>query len=277
VQVASYVNHHTTDGRYALDTESAVLPPTEVVVGPEDGSYTYVDESQVQHARYERETETVRGLIEEYAEHDPPPVVIYDGSLTVSFANLFDDETRQRYIDSMAALLARVAPTRSSCRRVHRRLAVVRRGRLSTETPPYRTRRHGATARCRYLRPMLDIWGSRTALFESQRDRSLQKLRTTYRGEEYAFGDRLPVCVRGLRRGVRAWTASKSHSGSVRRMRRPDGRAILCSSTPSRPFGRKPRLASYPEAIQVADSEAVLTGSDRDRLIRMLLRLGRRY
>jgi len=112
VQVASYVNHHTTDGQYALDTESAVLPPTEVVVGPEDGSYTYVDESQVQHARYERETETVRGLIEEYAEHDPPPVVIYDGSLTVSFANLFDDETRQRYIDSMAALPLRVAPTR---------------------------------------------------------------------------------------------------------------------------------------------------------------------
>lgn len=30
----------------------------------------------------------------------------------------------------------------------------------------------------------------------------------------------------------------------------------------------------YPEAIQLADREAVLTGSDRDRLLRMLLRLG---
>jgi len=118
---------------------------------------------------------------------------------------------------------------------------------------------------------MLDIWGSRTALFESQRDRSLQKLRTTYRGEEYAFGDRLRFAYADFGEGE-SWTASKSHSGSVRRMRRPDGRAVYVRvRLPGRSGGSR-GWPGLPEAIQVADSEAVLTGSDRDRLIRMLLR-----
>jgi hypothetical protein len=274
VQVASYVNHHTTDGKYALDTESAVLPPTEVVVGPEDGSYTYVDESQVQHARYERETETVRGLIEEYAEHDPPPVVIYDGSLTVSFANLFDDETRQRYIDSMAALLA---TSRANEVPVVGYIAGSQSSDVADLVRKLRPTGLGDTGLPRdaaIFAPMLDTWGSRTALFESQRDRSLQKLRTTYRGEEYAFGDRLRFAYADFGEGesldrleVPQWLCETDAPAGWpgNSMFEYAFQAVRAEAAVGQ---------GYPEAIQVADSEAVLTGSDRDRLIRMLLRLG---
>jgi hypothetical protein len=274
VQVVSYVNHHTTDGQYALDARSAVLPPGEVVVGPGDGSYTYVDESQVQHARYERETETVCRLIEEYAEHDPPPVVIYDGSLTVSFANLFDDETRQRYIDAMAALLA---TSRAHEVPVVGYIAGSQSSDVADLIRKLRPSGLGDTGLPRdaaVFAPLLDTWGSRTALFESQRDRSLQQLRTTYRGEAYTFGDRLRFAYADFGEGesldrleVPQWLCETDAptGGPGDSMFEYAFRAVQAEAAVGQ---------GYPEAIQVADSEAVLTGGDRDRLLRMLLRLG---
>lgn len=274
VQVASYINHHTTNGRYTLNAESTVVPPAEVVVGPDDGSYSYVDESQVQHARYEHETRTVRNLIEEYADHNPPPVVVYDGSLTVSFANLFDDETRQRYIDSMAALLA---TSRAHGVPVVGYVAGSQSSDVADLVRKLRPSELGDTGLPRdaaIFGPMLKTWGSRTALFESQRDRSLQQLRTTYRGEEYAFGDRIRFAYADFGEGggldqleIPQWLCeTNAPSGwPGESMFEYAFRAVQAEAAVGQ---------GYPEALQVADSEAVLTGGDRDRLIRMLLRLG---
>lgn len=274
VQVVSYANHHTTDGEYSLDAEMTVVPPDEVVVGPDDGSYSYVDESQAQHARYERETETVRRLIEEYANHDPPPVVLYDGSLSVSYANLFNDETTRRYVDAMAELLA---ASHAHEVPIIGYIAGSQSSDVADLVRKLRPTALGETSLARdaaIFGPLLETWGSRTALFQSQRDRSLQQLQTIYRGEEYVFGNRLRFAYADFGEG-----ASLDRLEAPQWLSETDAPVGWPGETMFEYAFRAVQAEAavgqgYPEAIQVVDSEAVLTGSDRDSLLRMLLRLG---
>lgn len=274
VQVVSYVNHHTSEGEYSLEAETTVVPPAEIVVGSDNHSYSYVDESQAQHARFERETETVKHLIREYASHQPPPVILFDGSLSVSYANLFDDMTTRRYVEAMVELLA--------ASRAHGvpLVGYIAGSQSSDVADLVRKLQPGALGETGLARdaaifsPLLETWGSRTALFQSQRDRSLQQLRTSYRGEEYEFGDRLRFTYADFGEGpsldrleVPQWMievdAPAAWPGET--MFEYAFRAVQAEAAVGQ---------GYPEAIQVADREAVLTGSDRDKLLRMLLRLG---
>jgi len=273
-QVAWLVNHHQSPPVHELETESQVLAPKDVIV--DAGSYSYVDAQQVQHHRYEQEIETVVSLIERHADLDPPPVVFVDGSLGVSYANLFSDDIAERYQRAMSELLAASR---------HHEVPVVGyvSGSRASDVGDMVQRLNpsalgdGPIARdAAIFAPLLDSWGSRTVLFVNRRDRSLDTLKTTYEETEYAFGERLRFCYTNIGAGASldrletlAWLPETPAPDDC-----PGETMFEYALTMVR--GEAAVGQGYPEILQQVDAEAVLTGSDRDALITMLQRLSER-
>jgi hypothetical protein len=270
-QVAWLVNHHQSPPAHELETETQVLAPEDVIV--DAGSYSYVDAQQVQHHRYEQEIGTVVNLIERHADLDPPPVVFVDGSLGVSYANLFSDDVAERYQRAMSELLAASR---------HHEVPVVGyvAGSRASDIGDMVQRLNpsalgdGPIARdAAIFAPLLESWGSRTALFVNRRDTSLDALETTYGGVEYGFGDRLRFCYTNIGAGASldrletlAWLPETPAPDEC-----PGKTMFEYALTMVR--GEAAVGQGYPEILQQVDAEAVLTGSDRDSLITMLQRL----
>lgn len=275
-RVAYYVNHHTADAEFDRDTETTLLSPDQLVTTPSAGSYSYVDPDEVKHARYEAEAKIVVELIEEYADASPPPVLLYDGSLNVSYTNLFDDDVTDRYTTAMGNILAAsrahevpvvgyIAGSRASD--VANLVQELNPASLGAEPLPL----DGVL-----FRPWLETWGSRTALFVNRRDQSLDELQAQYRGKTYDFGDRLLFTYLDFGEGdllerleVPRWLVEADP---------PAEWASDCESMFEYAYqgvvGEAAVGQGYPEALQQVDADAVLGKAQREQLLQIVQEFG---
>ena len=115
VQVGFFINPHQQNRQYVKDVQLEVLAPDEIMEEPKNesddpDSYPY-SEMKVTLRRYLLEIETLCNQMEQLAlarsEDDPlySPVVFFDGSLVVSFAQMMPSPYREQYIESAVALL----------------------------------------------------------------------------------------------------------------------------------------------------------------------------
>lgn len=115
VQVGFFVNPHQQNRPYIKDVCMEVLAPDEIMEEPKNeaddpDSYPYSD-MKVTLRRYLLEIETLCHQMEQLAlarrEDDPlySPIVFFDGSLVVSFAQMMPSPYREQYIESAVALL----------------------------------------------------------------------------------------------------------------------------------------------------------------------------
>jgi hypothetical protein len=275
-RVAYYVNHHTPEAEFDRGDETELLPPAKLVRSPATGSYSYVDPDEAKHARYEEEAKKVVELIEEYADTSPPPVVLYDGSLNVSYTNLFDDEVTDRYTTAMGRILA---ASRANGVPVVGYIAGSRASDVANLVQELHPTSLGADPLPLdgvIFRPWLETWGSRTALFVNRRDQSLDELQVSYRGEEYDFADRLLFSYVDLGEGellerleVPRWTIETAP---------PSGWKMDCENMFEYAYqavlGEAAVGQGYPEALQQVDADAVLGTSDREQLLQLLQQFG---
>lgn len=115
IQVGLFVNPHTQGRPYTKDVFLEILSPDEIseastVESKDPDSYPY-SEMQVNLRRYQLEIETLRRQMEQHAhtrradQHAHSPVVLFDGSLVVSFALTMPEPYRSAYIRAAKALL----------------------------------------------------------------------------------------------------------------------------------------------------------------------------
>jgi NurA domain len=115
VQVGFFINPHTRGRPYTKDVRLDVLSPEEIMdegrnENEDPDRYPYSD-MQVTLRRYLLEVETLCQLMENCATMRRPddllysPIVFFDGSLVVSFAQMMPEPFRQRYIQSAVSLL----------------------------------------------------------------------------------------------------------------------------------------------------------------------------
>lgn len=100
VQIGWFENRHTEDGWYQKDIALDVLTPEDLKT---ERSGEPVDR-QVNIRRFQMETQR----LVRYMETCPCPektLVLFDGSLVVTFADAFDPESQRAYVDAAVALL----------------------------------------------------------------------------------------------------------------------------------------------------------------------------
>lgn len=189
VQVAWMANHHHEDGDYDEGVNTRVLGPRTVTTSASDeDGIRYPDGQAPGHERYRDEGKTVVECIERFAALDPPPVVLYDGSLVPTFANTYSPEVRdEKYRRTMALVLAAsehhgvpvVGYSAGSSRtNIAKLLRRTYRDRLSDE--PY-------VADARILDAFTTNWGDRSQAFVHRQDGTIDALETRYHGESYEF------------------------------------------------------------------------------------------
>jgi hypothetical protein len=189
VQVAWTANHHHADGEYDDGIHTRMLGPTAVTQeSDEEDGIRYPDGRAPGHERYRDEGKTVIECIEQFADRDPPPVVIYDGPLVPTFANTYGPDTRDEYYrHTMARVLAAsehhevpvVGYSAGSSRtNIAKLLRRTYRDRLNDE--PF-------VADARILESFTQHWGDRSQVFVHRQDGTIDAMNTQYRGEEYAF------------------------------------------------------------------------------------------
>ncbi|MGA7935581.1 MAG: DNA double-strand break repair nuclease NurA [Kovacikia sp.] len=100
VQIGWFENFHTSDGRYEKDIEVDIMTPHDLKVS---SSAEPVDRA-VNMRRFEMETERLVRYMQDRANHQNC-LAFFDGSLVVTFAEAFDEETRQLYMNCVIQLL----------------------------------------------------------------------------------------------------------------------------------------------------------------------------
>lgn len=101
VQIGWFENFHTEDGQYQKDIFLDVLTPEDLKT---ERRGEPVDR-QVNIRRFEMETQRLIHYIES-CQNPEETLVLFDGSLVVTFADAFDPESQQAYIKAIVALLA---------------------------------------------------------------------------------------------------------------------------------------------------------------------------
>ncbi len=274
VQSAHYVNYHTEDRDYERAVDPQVLFPEDVVIEAGASNSSYIDTAEVGHARYTHEADTVVSIIEQFADTDPPPIVLYDGPLVVSFVNALAPDTRDRYVDAMGRVLAA-----SRCHEVpvvgyisDTNASDV--GTFVQSIQPSQFKDAPLAKDRAIFAPLMDTWGARTAVFKSRRDSSVDALETTYANDQYAFGDRMYFTYFDL--GDGSALDRVEFPQWVFEADAPAGQPVdhlyeyvIDAVRAEAAVGR-----GYPEILQHADADAVLTPQDRERFIRMVQQLG---
>jgi hypothetical protein len=100
VQIGWFENLHVPDGEYVKDIETDVMTPAEL---KSERSGELADR-KVNLRRFEMETQRTIQYFEEH-EGSETALAFFDGSLVVSFAEAFDEETRRVYLNCMCKLL----------------------------------------------------------------------------------------------------------------------------------------------------------------------------
>ena len=110
VQIGWFENPHNPDAPYVKDVKVELLPPDEIFV--ERRGLSVFSDQAVSLRRFEREVDVLCDWMRERAGESPPPVVFFDGSLVVSFAEMLEDKVREFYIEHAV----RLVQTSEECR-----------------------------------------------------------------------------------------------------------------------------------------------------------------
>lgn len=107
VQVAWFSNTHSREGRYVKDLVFALLPPEELLI--EFRGELQFSEQAVSFRRFRLEIETLCRLMCELAANESQraklPLVFFDSSLVISFAEQLHEELGRQYINAVLELL----------------------------------------------------------------------------------------------------------------------------------------------------------------------------
>lgn len=268
VQVAHCVNHHTHDGDYEESVDARLLGPETVTYEGSEPGQRYPDEQAPNHERYEDEGATIVECIQRFADADPPPVVLYDGPLVPSFANTFETPTRRRYLETMSEVLAAsehhgvpvVGYTAGSgATNLAKLLQWSYGGELGEE--PF-------VADARILEGFTRNWGDRSLLFVNRQDGAVDLLEGTYQEEYYEFGN-----------GVLFAYLNVPGPGAMDRVELP--RWIEREGLTDYVFDVVRAEAAigrgYPELLQQADANAVLSAQDRREFLALVQRFAEEH
>ena len=258
-QAVWLVNRHKRGKDYSRDVEMKVLTPADLLYEDPNTGYVQVNEQEVSVSRFELEMKVLGKRIEEYSDAEKPPLVMYDGSLAVSFIQTFDQKTQERYAEAMSRLLAasrhHEVPVVGFTSGSRARDLAVMLDRLDEVDAPQKVRDF------RILLQELENWGDRSILFETRRGSTMNRLSTSYRGEEYDFSDRLLFTYlntgsgRSLDRvGMPKWIQEQGMVDEV-----------LSTVRAQAGVGR-----GFPEILSAADADAVLSNKDRDRFLEVV-------
>lgn len=107
VQVAWFVNHHTPEGNYEKNIELEILAPDELQVTFK-GEHV-ISEQVVNFRRFTLEVTTLCRLMQELSGQLTPgqrtPLVFFDSSLVISFADRLQEPQRSAYVAQVLRLL----------------------------------------------------------------------------------------------------------------------------------------------------------------------------
>ena len=258
VQVVWLANDHLPAGGYEEDAETVVLTPDDLLFENPNSGYIQVDEQKVPVTRFETEVRVLEKQIKRHSDDKNPPVVMYDGSLILSFIQMFDQKTQKRYADALSRLLAASK---------HHEVPVVgyvagsdateigdmiQNANLVDTNRPVRD--------YQFLPELMENWGDRTVLFSAHRDQTQNMLRTTYHGQQYDFSDRILFTYMDIGPGSQldrvalpAWIHSRDMTEYV-----------LTAVRAEAGVGR-----GYPEILQTVDADAVIRRQEREEFLRM--------
>lgn len=246
IQIGWFENPHQDSGTYRKDVALEVLSPQDLKA---KGMADPVDR-RVNIRRFELETERLVDYMAHCADPDRT-LVFFDGSLVVTFADVFDEDSQQAYVQAMGALL------RASDRH---RVPLV--GYVDTST-------------ARDLTTLIPYWSASVApvegIYDAQMLRPLMK-----------WGDRTPLCLCD-RKGILDHYGDQADQVTFTYLQTSRERPPVRVELP-RWLWESQRLepvlnwvrseviigGGYPYAIETADQTAVLQGSDRQLFYRIL-------
>jgi hypothetical protein len=245
VQIGWFENPHRPDGLYEKDIAVDIMTPLDLKV---NDSGEPVDR-RVNMRRFEMEVDRLVDYMQDRAGCDSC-LVFFDGSLVVTFAEAFDEETRQFYINCVSRLLqvseaSRVPLVAYIDTTYARDLTILLQRLYNLEPAPSM---HDAPLLGQAMQ-----WGDRTPLFRCRRPGVLQHYPAQVK-QEIAF------------------TYLKAHQGPPVRLELP----VWLYET-----GRHETVLDwvrceiivgngYPYAIETADQTAVLKVEDRQVFFRLL-------
>ena len=258
VQVIRLTNNHSSEKDYEEIAETEVLTPEDLLFENPNSGYVQVDEQEVPVSRFEKEMQVLEEKIREIADGDEQAVVMYDGSLILSFTQMFDQKTQKRYSEALTRLLAASK---------HHEVPVIGyiSGSKATELGNMLKKLNQVdTARpvrdYQFLEDLVEDWGSRTVLFSSHRDRTQEQLSGKYRGREFDFSEDILFTYLDIGPGAQIdrvemprWIHNKGLTDEVISLVRAEAGV-----------GR-----GYPEILQAADADAVISHQDREEFLRM--------
>ena len=258
VQAVWISNNHTEDGDYERGVETEVLSPEDILFKDPNTGHIQVDNEEVPLSRFETEMRALEEQIKKLSDRSEPPVVLYDGPLILSFAQMFDDPVRERYGEALTRVLAASK---------HHEVPVVGYTAGSKASDFAKmiekldlTDSSSSVRDYQIFEEMTKNWGDRTILFNSRRDNSLNQLQTSYHGVECDFSERILFSYIQIGDGPQLdridlpkWILEEDlvdHVMSVLRSECGVGRG-------------------YPEILQAADADAVISRQDREEFLRM--------
>ena len=105
IQVAWFLNGHTSDGSYEKSATFEVLAPEELKI--EYNGDRNISEQAVNLERFKLEIKTLCDLMERVSKQKPEklPLALFDSSLVISFADRLQGEQRDRYVALVLRLL----------------------------------------------------------------------------------------------------------------------------------------------------------------------------
>jgi hypothetical protein len=258
VQVVWIENNHSLEGDYEEDAETTVLTPEDLLFEDPNSGYIQVDEQEVPVTRFETEMKVLEKRIKQHSGEEKPPVVMYDGSLILSFMQMFDQKTQDRYAEALSRLLAASR---------HHEVPVIGyiSGSKATELGNMLQKLGLVDANrpvrdYQFLEDLMENWGSRTPLFYSHRDQTQNRLQTKYHGQEYDFSDKILFTYLDVGPGPQIdrvelpeWVYNQDMAEYVFSVLRAEAGV-----------GR-----GYPEILQSVDADAVISRQEREEFLRM--------
>ncbi|MBD0336074.1 MAG: DNA double-strand break repair nuclease NurA [Cyanobacteria bacterium Co-bin13] len=100
IQIGWFENPHLPTGSYKKDIRLEILTPDDLKTGPQE----QLGDRRVNIRRFEMEIERLVEFMESCADSERC-LVFFDGSLVVTFAETFDEESQAAYVQAMLRLL----------------------------------------------------------------------------------------------------------------------------------------------------------------------------
>ncbi|MFB6217436.1 MAG: DNA double-strand break repair nuclease NurA [Candidatus Aenigmatarchaeota archaeon] len=258
VQVVWMKNNHSAEKSYDQGVETEVLTPDDLLFENPNTGFIQVDDQEVPVTRFETEMRVLEEQVKQHSEAEEPPVVMYDGSLILSFMQMFDQKTQERYAEALARLLAASK---------HHGVPVVgyisgsratELGQLIKKLDLVETQQ--SVRDYQVFSEKADHWGSRTALFTSHRDSTLNKLTASYHGQDYDFSQDILFTYLNI--------GAESQMDRVELPRwileEDMVEYVLSTIRAECGVGR-----GYCEILQAVDADAVLSRNDREEFLRL--------